>query len=277
MKIERFGVVGCNISHTMSPYIHNVLFNLSGYSPIYDVLDIESIPDSQDILKTYDGLNVTIPHKKNIIEVLKELDEQSTIFSSVNTVKNNNGFLSGYTTDGKGALQAISSRGGKLDGTSIILGTGGAGRAISAELNKYNGKIIIAGRDIEKAKKLANQLDNAKATTIKELDLTDENYSLLINATSVGMYPNSQFCPTSENLINRCDTVFDAVYNPCETSLISLAKTLGKRVVYGMDMLVYQAVIAHKIWYGAEFNKQDIEDLITNSKKECVRKFFHKE
>ncbi|MFI3206342.1 MAG: shikimate dehydrogenase [Clostridia bacterium] len=273
MKIESFAVVGHPISHTMSPFIHKVLFSLSGFSPKYDVLDIADLKESKDILKKYDGLNVTIPHKSGIIELLSEIDETAERYFSVNTVKTENGKMHGFTTDGAGALEAIGNAGGNFLSNTLIIGNGGASRAIAFELQKYNGKITLAGRDIKKAQVLADELKNAKAVLISDIENSDEKFDLLINATSVGMYPKSDATVVSENVVKRCETVFDAVYNPHETVLLKTAKSLGKNCVHGMDMLVYQAVVAHKIWYGAKFERKDILKLIDDASKACAEKF----
>ncbi len=272
MNINNFAVVGHPISHTMSPFIHERLFSLSSYTPNYQILDIVSVKDSVQKLKSYDGLNVTIPHKGNIIEILDEIDKKAVRFGSVNTVKNDNGRLKGYTTDGEGAKRAVVESGVPFDKV-LILGSGGAARAIAFELSDSGVEIIIAARDKNKAEKITDEMNKGSAISIKEAEESEDEYDLIINATSVGMYPNAGTSPISESLLSRCKAVFDIVYNPTETEFIRLAKILNKKIVYGMDMLVYQAVLAHEIWYGGKFKTEDVENLIFDAKTECARMF----
>ncbi len=269
MKLEKFAVIGHPIKHTMSPFIHRELFALSGVNIQYDILDIENVLNSKEKLLSYDGLNVTIPHKQAIMEILFGIDEKAKRYSSVNTVKIEENKAYGYTTDGIGAFLAMGEI--KKNSKILILGNGGAARAIAFELE--NVELYIAARNKDKAKILCDELKNATALSLDEVQNSTEKYDILINATSVGMYPNMDASPASENLVSRCETVFDIVYNPQDTKLINMAKALNKRIVYGMDMLVYQAVAAHGYWYGAKFNNADITKLIENSKQECIRLF----
>ncbi len=272
MKIERFAVIGHPIGHTMSPFIHKKLFNLNGYSVEYDVLDIENVEKDLEIIKKYDGINVTIPHKSNIIPFLQKITTDAKRFGSVNTVKNENNSLLGYSTDGEGCIKAIENSGVCIENTVVILGSGGAARAIAYAIEAKNVEIIIAARDINKAKNLADELKNAKAMLISDCDKIGK-YNLLINATSVGMYPKIDNCPVADSVISNCSSIFDAVYNPHETVLIQKAISMNKKIVYGIDMLVYQAVKAHEHWYGGTFDVNDINTLCKEAEMECKRLF----
>lgn len=274
MKTDKFAVIGHPISHTMSPFIHNKLFNLSGYNPKYDVLDIHPLDESIEKLRTYDGINITIPHKTGIIKHLSFIEDKAKNCGSVNTLKIEDGKMSGYTTDGGGAVRAIKAGGGTSDGITLLLGNGGAARAIAYELDGICEKLVLAGRNKEKVTLLASEFKNIIPMSIEEVENDKSlHFDLLINATSVGMTPNTGVSPVTGDLAARCETIFDAVYNPEETELIKICKSLNKNVVYGMDMLVYQAVTAHYIWYGGEFDKDDIKNLIQDAKEECVRLF----
>ncbi len=272
MKITKFAVIGHPIEHTMSPFIHKRLFTLSGYKPSYDVLNIKDVVENKELLLSYDGLNVTIPHKSAIMNIAHSVADDAIRYNSANTIKNDNGVLSAYTTDGIGCITAIENAGVKIEGTVIILGTGGAARAIAFALEPYRVKIIIAARDKDKARLLSEKINNSDYLSITECEAS-MSAQLLINATSVGMYPNGDDCVVGKDFIGRCDSVFDAVYNPHDTVLLKTAKSLNKKIIYGIDMLVFQAVVAHKIWYCAEFNKSDILKLCEDSKNECCRLF----
>lgn len=283
MKIERFAVIGHPIGHTMSPFIHKKLFELSGYNPEYSVLDIADVKASAEELGKYDGLNITIPHKAAIIEILNSTDKKAGAFGSCNTVKNEGGILKGYTTDGAGCVMALESRGVYLSGDVLLLGNGGAARAVGFEaaLSKELCSLTIALRasSKEKGEKLKADVtaltgfDNIIIKDYESLSAENTEYDLLINTTSVGMYPNTKASPVGEDVVSRCKAVFDAVYNPGMTKLLSMAEKMGKMIIPGIDMLVYQAVKAHEIWYGAEFKREDISFLCEKAAEETAKLF----
>ncbi len=284
--IIKAGLVGRSIKHSLSPFIQERLFRLSGKKLEYHVLDISDLQENTAALRDMDVFNVTIPYKQEIIPMLDEIDEKAKLFGSVNTVIYKNGRLIGYTTDGVGCTTAIERAGVSLDGKILILGNGGAARAIAFEiLFSYRGEITIAHREnaAKKAEALIAELKKAcdrhkterkiKAISYTELEESTESYDVIINATSVGMYPNSGYSAVSENVVKRADALFDAVYNPEPTHFLGLGRAQQKKLISGMDMLVYQAVEAHKIWYGSKFSQADIDLLIEDAKAELKKKF----
>lgn len=289
MNLKRAGVVGYPIGHTMSPFIHKRLFRLSGLPWAYQVCEIENLQAGWETLTALDAFNVTIPHKTHILPLLDELDEKASLFGSVNTVCVKNRRTKGYTTDGYGCLRALQSENLEPRGTVLLLGNGGAARAIAFE-------IALAGRveaitivcregSAAKAEKLKNTLGEmaagkniaiqAEVISYAQAEAQNMRYNLLINTTSVGMYPHVGHSPVSEALVQRCGGVFDAVYNPNKTLCIQYAEKNGIHAVTGMKMLVYQAVAAHEIWYGAKFLEQDIEILCADAVTE-MKKLFQK-
>lgn len=288
VKTQRVAVIGHPIGHTMSPFIHKRLYSLSKIPFEYSVLDIPSLEKGMDILRALDCFNVTIPHKGGIIPFLDGMDEKARLFGSVNTVSVRNGRLYGYTTDGTGALMALNNHGLDFSGELLILGNGGAARAIAFEAGRQCKELAVtlACREssLSRAEELCQELDRFLAAqgkpkasvTVKsyeELERDTCRYDLLINATSVGMYPKAGLSPVSSNVILRCAAVFDAVYNPEETELLRIAGACGIKAVGGMEMLVYQAVAAHELWYGVTFDPEDIYRLCVDSGREMVRIF----
>ena len=284
---KKYAVIGHPIGHTMSPFIHNRLFSLSGIDVDYSVFDIENLENSIDKLKSLDGFNVTIPHKSAIIPFLDELSKGAEICGSVNTISNISGKLCGDTTDGAGFLKALDSYDIDISGKNLILGSGGAARAIAfeiVEIQKYP-KIYFACREnsiakteflVAELKEYANSCKkeaNISFFTYGELSDSDKKFDLLINATSVGMSPKVGMSPVGKEVLKNCKAVFDAVYNPTETELIKLANSLKIKTVGGMEMLVYQAVRAHEIWYGAKFSVQETEKLCKDAEIEMKRIF----
>lgn len=270
----KFAIVGYPLGHSMSPVIHKKLFELCGKSNFdYEVMEIspDEFDENFNKLKNLDGLNVTIPHKVSIIKHLNKLDKQALTYGSVNVVdcsdKNN---ILGYNTDVFGFIRSIELLNTSLSNSKVLLlGIGGVGRMMAIETCLQGGNLTVAIRnqDIELYKAVEKEiLDKNKNAKISMVSINEINscFDIMINATPVGMYPNIKDCPVCEKVIKNCKYIFDCVYNPVKTKLISLAKLHNVKVLGGMAMLVYQAVVSHEIWFNAKFNKEDIEKLIVD-------------
>lgn len=292
LNTQKAAVIGHPIGHTMSPFIQKRLFELAGILMEYQVIDVPDLESDLDTLCSLDCFNVTIPHKSAIIPFLSGISERAERSGSVNTVTVRDGKLYGDTSDGPGASVALSIHGEKIkDREILLLGNGGAAKAIAFVAAEHpNFHITIAHRagSIDKAAALAYRLkefaaergDNdsfAKLISYDELENQSElgatHYDLLINATSVGMYPNTGISPVSKSVVSACDTVFDIVYNPKKTELLSLAEEVGATAIGGMGMLVCQAAYSHHIWYGTEFKNEDLLKLIDDAEKELEMRF----
>lgn len=263
-----YALTGHPLGHSMSPLIHNRLFELSGITDArYSLVDIapEDIPNSRALIEKYAGMNVTIPHKQTIIALMDELGESSLRYNSVNCIKNDSGRLIGYNTDCDGFLRSAEQL--PIDGNVVILGCGGVGRMMAIETALHGGSLTLAvlPKDIKLAQNLTDEIfgkcsgASVKITDISELD---GKFDLMVNATPVGMYPKVDGCPVSDKAIENSTAFFDAVYNPTETMLIRKARAMGKTAVGGASMLVYQAVSAHEIWYGGSFGTQELSAII---------------
>ncbi len=283
MEKLRFAVIGHPIAHTMSPMIHRQLFALSGLSPTYDALDVPDLAKDWERLRAYDGLNVTIPHKAAIFPFLDRLDGRARLFGSVNTVKNEDGMTAGYTTDGAGFRLALESASLTLAGRILLLGRGGAARAIAFECalrgRKLELDVVCRSASLQGGRALVHELKKLspdgkfRALDYETLGAENRRYDLAVNCTSVGMYPNAGESIVGEDVIARTDAVFDAVYNPVETEFLKIAKRLGKTAVGGMEMLVGQAAAAHQIWYGGEFRREDVARIVAAAEQETVQRF----
>ncbi len=287
--VQNVAVIGHPIGHTMSPFLHQRLFSLQNAPLRYQVLDLKELEPALEQLRGFDCFNVTIPHKTGIIPFLDEIDEKARACGSVNTVRVRDGKLYGTTTDGTGCRKALERHSLDFSGDILLLGNGGAARAIAFEMAACQERLhlTIACREgsYEKAKSLGEELAvfytgqgkrNFRIVIEKyeELEMeADSRYSLLINASSVGMYPNTDASPVSQSVVARCGAVFDAVYNPKETELLRLAREAGLPTVGGMEMLVYQAVAAHQFWYGWTFQNEDILRLCLDAEREMEEKF----
>ncbi|MGL4913485.1 MAG: shikimate dehydrogenase [Romboutsia sp.] len=261
------GLLGHPVKHSFSPQIHNYLFNKYKQNNVYCCFDIaeNKLEESVESIKTLDmtGCNVTIPHKVNIIKHLDEIDNNADLIGAVNTIKNDNGILRGFNTDGLGFVKSILDKGYTLENKKIIiLGAGGACRSIAIELASRGVlSIDIRNRSTDKASEIVNIINNNFASkalcstkSIDDDDLYDAD--ILINTTPIGM--ESDTCPIDESIVvNNRVLVCDIVYKPHNTHLIKWANKNNLDVVYGIDMLINQAIHAFYIWSGISANEDD--------------------
>lgn len=256
-----FCVIGDPIEHSLSPIIHNAAFKHLKLDAVYIAFNVkrENLEDAVKGMRSLGivGANITMPHKIAIISHLDEVDQEAKLVGAVNTVLNAGGKLIGFNTDGIGASRALKENGLELKKKKILLlGAGGAGKAIAFQLAKEAGELRILNRDREKAKQLANKLERTFHKQIlwnrlSQSILTEwiRDVDVLINATSIGMCPNHDQTPVSKELLRPELTVMDIVYNPIETRLLSEAKSVGAKMVYGAEMLVFQGAASFEIWW----------------------------
>lgn len=276
---RKFTVIGHPLGHTMSPFIHDALFRLSGLPGEYGAQDIppEELSARYADLRRLAGFNVTIPHKQAIIPLLDRLDESAARYGAVNTVACGEQAV-GYNTDAYGFLKALQTSGISLGGPVLLCGCGGVARTMAYECLLAGGPLTLAVResDLPAARALAAELqqaiDDARVDIVR-LDEAQGSFDLLINATPVGMYPRCDAMPVDEKLLAGCRHVFDAIYNPRKTLLLRVAERLGIPTVGGMPMLVWQAVRAHEIWDGTVYDLEDIRRLVEDSYAEMERLF----
>jgi len=263
-KIRVCGIIGDPIGHTMSPLMHNAAFEKMGVDYLYVPFRVkkEELGKAIEGMRALNirGLNVTTPHKVAIIPFLDKLDRLAERIGAVNTIVNDDGVLTGYNTDATGFLQALLEGGIEpAEKKVVILGAGGASRAISFTIAERGAHLVILNRllELDWAEELAGQISHAFKKEVKALKLDEENLlmvlegaDVLINATSVGMYPDIDETPIAANLLSPDLVVFDIVYNPIKTRLLSEAEAAGAKTISGLDMFVWQGVLAFEKWTG---------------------------
>jgi len=263
-KTKVCGIIGDPIEHTMSPVMHNAAFRNKGVDYVYLAFRVkkEELGKAIEGMRVLNirGLNITIPHKVAVIPFLDELDPLADKIGAVNTIVNDDGVLKGYNTDAIGFLQALFERGIEPKGKSVvILGAGGASRAISFILAERGAHIVILNRllDLDWAKELASRILRTFAKEVEALELNRKNLAkalekadILVNATSVGMSPNVSETPVNSDLLRPNLVVYDIVYNPIKTRLQREAEVAGATVISGLDMLVWQGALAFEKWTG---------------------------
>jgi shikimate dehydrogenase len=275
---QKFTVIGYPIGHTMSPFIHGRLFAMSGISAEYGKLEISpsELCARMPELRGLNGFNVTIPHKQAIIPLIDRLDESAALFGAVNTVACDRQTV-GHNTDAYGFLGALEGAGIPLEGRVLVCGTGGAARTIAVTAARQGCRVTVAVREssLVAAKLLCAELRDkfgadAEVSLLSEIS---DGFDLCVNATPAGMFPKVGASPLTGDQIGRCKALFDAVYNPRETALMSMARERGVTVCGGMPMLVMQAARAHEIWYGARFTRGEIAAVIRDAESEMERIF----
>ena len=256
------GIIADPIGHSVSPAMHNAAFKKMGIDYVYIPFRVKGGELGQAIAGmralNIRGLNVTIPHKVAVIPLLNEVDNLAQRIGAVNTIVNDDGVLKGYNTDAAGFLQVllereVESRGKKV----VILGAGGASRAISLALVERGSNLIILNRTVEKAKEQAERISRLCHREIQALKLDRENLAealkntdILVNTTSVGMSPNIGETPVTADLIKPPVIVCDIVYNPLKTRLLREAEAAGAQAISGIDMLAWQGALAFEKWTG---------------------------
>jgi len=272
-KTKITGLIGDPVEHTISPHMHNAGFSYFNLNYVYVSFQVKKENLQAAIIgaKSLDikGLNVTIPHKIDVMKFLDTIDTTAEHIGAVNTIKLDDE-IKGFNTDGLGAIRAIEELSAVKNKKIVILGAGGASRAISfqAVLSKA-GRVIIANRTIDKALKLTDNLKNNLDADAMAMGLGDKlkkellDTDILINTTPIGMYPNINQKPlVTSDMMHEGLIVNDVIYNPLETELLKEAHKAGAKAISGIKMLIYQGIESFKIWTGREPPLKVFEDAI---------------
>ncbi len=259
-KTKICGIIADPVEHSLSPIMHNAAFAHMGLDYVYIPFRVrrERLAEAITGIKALNirGVNVTIPHKVEIIPFLDELDEMARKIGAVNTIVNEHGRLKGYNTDGEGFIRSMEEIGPDIkDGTAVVLGSGGASQAISLALAESGFKLVIINRTLSKARQQAERISQIYQSKAEALALTEENLTqaledatLLVNTTSVGMAPDTEQTLVPPHLIKPSLTVLDIVYSPTHTKLVRDALSRGAPAISGIGMLVHQGVLASEKW-----------------------------
>ena len=267
-------LIGQPVGHSLSPAMNNAAFATDGLDFVYVCLDVESdaLPDAVKgaVALKLRGFNITMPHKRAMIPLVDELDEGARISGAVNTVVIEGSILRGYNTDGGGMVMACEEAGIELSGQRVlILGAGAAAAAIAVAFGGVGvGELHIANRNLEHAMELRDKLRRAgiRKVEVYTLDALEEAITkaeVVVNATPLGMQ-EGDVLPIPAGYVGGGRAICDAVYLPgTETPLVRLARERGARVAAGDRMLLYQGVLAQRLWTGREANAKAMNDAIS--------------
>lgn len=241
---KRFGLVGRNISYSFSKGYFTDKFNSENFAGCsyenFDIAEITSFPELIKNTSDLKGLNVTIPYKETVIPFLDKLSKKAELIGAVNTIKiTKKGKLKGYNTDYYGFKKSLEPLMQPHHKKALILGTGGASKGVAFALNELDIPYAFVSRE---AKENAVDYNRINATTF-------DNYQIIINATPVGTNPAVNAFPLIPyEFFTEKHIAFDLIYNPAETQFLKKAKEQGAQIKNGLDMLIFQAEKAWKIW-----------------------------
>ncbi|MFD2612674.1 shikimate dehydrogenase [Paenibacillus gansuensis] len=259
---QMFGVFGDPVRHSRSPVMMNRAFQATGVNGAYAAFHVKPAELKQAVegirALGFRGVNVTIPHKVEVMNYLDEIDEGARFIGAVNTIVNENGMLTGYNTDGIGYVRSLKEETGiTLKGSRIvIIGAGGAAKGVAYALAKESPeRIVIVNRTEEKARELADNLSalvDAEGMGLAALENSKESCTLVVNTTSVGMFPDIGELPAPTSWLKPGMTVSDLIYNPLETRWLKEAAEAGCVTHGGLGMFIYQGAFAFEYWTGIE-------------------------
>jgi len=241
-------IFGNPIEHTLSPLIHNAAFDHLNLNYVFLAFKVERLKEAVQGIRAFDlkGVSVTIPHKVAIIDYLDEVEDIAGKIGAVNTVVNRGGRLIGYNTDWSGAIEALEAQVDLKGRKALVLGAGGAARAMGFGLKERGTDFTILNRTVHKAEMLASEL----GVDYGSLDDSEAlPFDTVINTTSLGMYPNVNDTPVKKALLKDV-LVFDMVYNPLKTRLIREAEENGCAIITGLEMFINQAAMQFNVWTG---------------------------
>ena len=257
----QLGLIGYPLGHSLSPKIHTAALVACGLQGTYSLFPIH--PDNKQGLHNLlaqvrageiRGLNVTIPHKQNVIEFMDELTPTAKAIGAVNTIYMRADKLIGDNTDAPGFLsdlKRVSNSSFSTPHSALVLGAGGSARAVVYALLNDGWNVTLAARRIEQAQQLANSIDNYQLSIVNYSNLQPSTFDLLVNTTPLGMTPNTEASPLPEGTeLSKNTFVYDLVYNPRETKLVRDARAQGLNASTGLGMLIEQAALAFEKWTG---------------------------
>ncbi|SER71350.1 shikimate dehydrogenase [Salipaludibacillus aurantiacus] len=257
-----YGVIGNPVGHSLSPDMHEEAFRELNINASYHAF---LVPDNR-LQQAVDGIrglgirgvNVTLPHKVEVMNFLDEIHPLAEEIGAVNTIVNENGKLTGYNTDGEGYVHGLMPILPKelKNIRALIIGAGGAAKAVAVTLAKYNiHGLVIANRTVEKAHELAKACEgwtDSSAINLGRAQARLTEFDLIINTTSIGMSPDTGKMPLSLETLSEGTVVSDLIYTPAKTRWLQDAEARGAIIQNGLDMFINQGALAFEKWTGQE-------------------------
>lgn len=259
-----FAVLGNPVSHSLGPLMHNTAFSALGYNGAYLAFRVTDIGNAVVGIKALGikGASITIPHKVSVMDFLDELDDTAKKIGAVNTIISREGVLTGYNSDGLGAVKALLEKTTIKDKNVVILGAGGAARAIGFAIISEGGRVTVINRTPANGETLAKDL-GADFQPISKLNKTE--CQILINTTPVGMMPDIDAMPVRKQDLDKIMVVMDIVYNPLKTRFLRAAENIGCQTIDGVSMFAFQGAFQLELWTGMKAPVEVMKKAVLNA------------
>lgn len=279
MKIDgntkQLGIIGDPVEHSFSPKMQNFISERMGENYVYSAWRVtpDKLSDAIAGMKALNirGINVTAPHKKEVMQYLDVISDQARLLGSVNTVVNKGGRLYGYNTDAEGFYAALYNEGITMEGKNIlIIGAGGVVKpTLMRIIQEKPASVTVVNRTKAKVTALKDALKEQMGFEINTDFKAFDHYDVVVNATSAGMAPQLDALPIdgideidSLDFIDKNTAVVDMIYNPKHTLFLKEARKLGAKTMNGLGMLIHQGLIAHELFTENKLPK-DMTDIVT--------------
>jgi shikimate dehydrogenase len=253
-QTELYGVIGNPVDHSLSPLIHNRAFKRLGWNAVYFAFTVKNVEEALRGIRGLGvrGVSVTIPLKTEVVPFLDKVEGVAKKIGAVNTILNQGGKLIGYNTDCNSALEALEERIDLRGKRVVLLGAGGAARAIGFGLMERACQLLVVNRSRKKGEGLSSELgsDYLPLSSLARMKTGELEAHVIINATSLGMYPRDGETPVPKELLKKRMVIMDIVYQPLQTRLLREAKLKGCDTVNGLEMFIRQAAAQFEIWTG---------------------------
>jgi len=282
MKIDGLtktcGLIGNPVEHTLSPVIHNTLAEFTGKNLVYVPFRVQqNLTEAVQgaFALSVQGLNVTVPYKEQVMSALGSVDDLAVKIGAVNTLVRGEEGYTGYNTDMPGLYRAMQSDGVQVNGADvIILGAGGVARAVAVMLYDKAAHIYILNRTVEKAALIAKEVNDyadrevAVAMALSEHDKLPDKKYVVIQATNVGMYPDTEKVVVEDaGFYAKVAIGYDLIYNPARTLFMQKVEQAGGKAYNGLKMLLYQGIIAYELWNDCEIPDEMAEQVYARIKE----------
>ncbi|MGJ9381664.1 shikimate dehydrogenase [Salipaludibacillus sp. CF4.18] len=267
-----YGVIGDPISHSLSPVMQEAAFKYCHLDAAYHAFHVPKQYLEQAVQGMrglgVKGLNVTLPHKVEIMNFLDEIDPLAEKIGAVNTIVQEDGKLVGYNTDGEGYMQSLQPISEKTIASSrvLIIGAGGAAKGIAITMASYGVKeLVITNRTLSKAESLAKDCGKYTSSAAMPIGMAQAKlteFDIIINTTSIGMTPDIDTMPLSLEMLGKNVIVSDLIYTPFQTRFLLEAEKKGAKILNGLDMFVNQGALSFKYWTGQEAPREIMKDVV---------------
>ena len=284
-KTRLIGLIGNPVEHTLSPVIHNGVSKAMGINSVYVPFKVETEGLAKAVKGAYElnilGMNVTVPHKNQVMESLLEIDEAAKQIGAVNTLVRVEGGYKGYNTDMMGLSRQIREDDISLNGETVfILGAGGAAKAVVYMcLMEGAGKVYLLNRTVEKAEKIAKDMNKLQSDApvipmaLMDYNKIQEEKMIVFQATSIGLVPHVEDVVLSDKAFYRKVSIgIDLIYNPADTKFMQLVRDAGGRAYNALKMLLYQGIIAYELWHDMHVPQDIVDDIYVELKRQVYPK-----